>query len=230
MAIVTANELNTKFSNIVNDYISKGYNVRPLDTDQVILIKPNHKNGRDYVYGVLLETDDVTLADNGNIRATVANITVKKYSCIRNEYLLLSSEVYSNDNIVFSATYYRIPTNRSYIYDSHIRVDSVYTDDIKEYEAMYNLHTARYRDHHNGFNDDRLAYPCRYINKKSLTSKFIDNIMCRINNIKGFKRAHADCIDSIMLHNCGLNDINHKMYAEVNIKFNNKQLVLNINR
>lgn len=100
----------------------------------------------------------------------------------------------------------------------------VYTDDVNT--AINSLNLAMQRIENRPY-----GVKCYNTNVElnRLTPKFVDSIMKRINSIKGFKRAHADCITSVKLSNvyCYQSDSN-RLQAQVKYSFNGKDGIITL--
>lgn len=209
MTVFLKRDINAAFTNMMNKYLNDGYIVDMFGNTpahSVDLIKPYDKSH--FIRIWLLNTYehvDIPAFTNKYMSAEVLRLAAVKYN--------------SQDSVCFNvATIAALATECKVFY----KYDSIYVDSLEEFNTIYILKDYRIRNNIK----DKLKSSVRKIDKKSLTPKFIDGIMKRINNIKGFKRAHADCIDSVEV----LRDSSTgKRWARVFTTFNGKKNTIFIN-
>ena len=210
MTVFLKRDINVAFNNMMNKYLNDGYIVDMLGNTtahSVDLIKPYDKSH--FIRIWLLNTYehvDIPFFKNKYMSAEVLRLAAVKYNNI--------NDIQSN-----VATIATLATECKVFY----KYDDIYVDSLEEFNTILILRDYRIRN----AIKDKLKSSVRKIDKKSLTPKFIDSIMKRVNNIKGFKRAHADCIDSVEV----LRDSSTgKRWARIYTTFNGKKNTLFINR
>lgn len=207
MAIVTANHINSVFSNIINDYMNKGY-VISTDTmsgcfsGEICHIDLKHNDKPDEMIRVWL---------------------LKDYS----EKLQASHSYSYIDMITISARKYNLHSGRSHWYDNGEQIGTpvifykvkenekchAYTDSLDECKSIIDLREERFDRNY----IQRNVRKDLDLNKVSINVK--DLIINRIREVPGAKRAKGyDCIKRISLNK----DSNNRLYCESYWEFNNR--------
>lgn len=219
MAIVTIDGINDVINKIVADLTVKGYVISNFthggsysNTEgHLDMIKPNDKSHIIRIWAVtrVYDIDDKFYR---HIDATV--IRVSKYTQKDGFDGKCHSQTLwpNNGELLSESIFYRICDR------SECNGCKVYTDNLDEAKEILKIQHDRY---------------CSYVSKNDyyhsveiskLPASFIDNIMCRINAIRGFKRATASCIAKVIVGKgyCG------KMAADVYFSQNGKEGIIKL--
>lgn len=219
MAIVTIDGINDVINKIVADLTVKGYVISNFthggsysNTEgHLDMIKPNDKSHIIRIWAVtrVYDIDDKFYR---HIDATV--IRVSKYTQKDGFDGKYHSQTLwpNNGELLSESIFYRICDR------SECNGCKVYTDNLDEAKEILKIQHDRY---------------CSYVSKNDyyhsveiskLPASFIDNIMCRINAIRGFKRATASCIAKVIVGKgyCG------KMAADVYFSQNGKEGIIKL--
>lgn len=208
-------ELNNRFSNIIMGYINKGFKLSPLTHNGsfsrsgcYLDVKDPKEKG--YIYRIWMIDDDTALAQQRNVYVSTKILRVKKY-----KYDGKYTRTFWPDegDFVSEKIFYVVKAGKSF------------TDSVDEINDIYNLRNKR-RDLKPKDNNSDYTY-CRKIAINKLPEDFIDNIMEKINKIRGFKRASATCIKSVLLYkesyyNYSKRCTTYKLKGTVNYSFNGR--------
>lgn len=219
MAIVTVNNLNCVFNQTVVDIMAKGYIISNFthcgsysNTEgHLDMIKPNDKS---HIIRVWIVTRVYDIDDKFYRHIDTAVISVNRYT--RKDGFdgkCHSQTLWPNRGELLSEhIFYKICDR------SECNGCKVYTDNLDEAKKILKIQHDRY---------------CSYVNKNDyyhsieisrLPASFIDNIMFRINAIRGFKRATASCITKVIV---GKN-YGGKMAADVYFSQNGKEGIIKL--
>lgn len=219
MAIVTINGINEFINKIVADLTVKGYIISNFthggsysNTEgHLDMIKPNDKS---HIIRIWAVTRVYDIDDKFYRHIDTAVISVNRYT--RKDGFdgkCHSQTLWPNRGEVLSEyIFYKICDR------SECNGCKVYTDNLDEAKKILKIQHDRYCSYasKNGY------YHSIEISK--LPASFIDNIMCRINVIRGFKRATASCITKVIV---GKN-YGGKMAADVYFSQNGKDGIIKL--
>jgi len=203
-------ELNRRCNQVIKDYLNKGFEISPftlggsfsITRSYIDLYNPKEKN---YMYRIWFINSDVRI--NSDCYTDALILSVKKYNFNINKG---GRTMWPDEGEeVYKKIFYVVRYNRAY------------SDNPDEVMSIFNLNKARKELKRFNISDDNR----RFIKIQKLPESFIDHIMEKINSIRGFKRATASCIDSVMLYNeTRYNYIkSYKvMRCRIEYKFNNK--------
>lgn len=221
MAIVTVNNLNRIFNQTVVDIMEKGYIISQFTNDgsysntkgHLDMIKQNDKSHIIRIWIVTgIEDTDYRVYHHVD---TVA-IRVSKYTHKNGFDGRCCSQTLWPDHgeVLSERKFYKICDR------SEHKGGMVYTDNLDDAIKILNMQWDRYcsRD-----NDNKNNY-YHSIEIRKLPASFIDNIMHRINSIRGFKRATASCITKVIV---GKN-YSGKMAADVYYSQNGKDGIIKL--
>ena len=224
MAIVTVNNLNRIFNNTVVDIMNKGYIISQFTNDgrysysntegHLDMIKPNDKSHiiRVWVVTGIEDTDHRVYHHVDTIAIRVSKYTRKNGFDGR----CCSQTLWPDRGDVLSERKFYQICDRS----EH-KGRRVYTDNLDDAIKILNMRWDRYCSRDS--NDNKNNY-YHSIEISKLPASFIDNIMHRINSIRGFKRATASCITKVIVgkDRCG------KMSADVHYSQNGKNGIIKL--
>lgn len=175
-------ELNRRCNNIIKDYLDKGFELSPCTMggsysgrSYMDLYNPKEKN---CIYRIWFIDSDERVADCRYASTLVLH--VKKYiNTGRRPWPDEGEDVYKK-------VFYVVSFNKAY------------TEDKDELLSIIKLHKDRLESKKiSAYDEDNR----RIIKIQKLPESFIDHVMEKINNIRGFRRATASCINSVMLYN-----------------------------
>lgn len=232
MTIVTVNNLNRIFNNTVVDIMNKGYIISQFTNDgsysysntegHLDMIKPNDKSHiiRVWIVTGIEDTDHRVYHHVDTIAIRVSKYTRKNGFDGR----CCSQTLWPDRGDVLSERkFYQISERKFYqICDrSEHKGRRVYTDNLDDAMKILNMRWDRYCSRDS--NDNKNNY-YHSIEISRLPASFIDNIMHRINSIRGFKRATASCITKVIV---GKN-YSGKMSADVHYSQNGKNGIIKL--
>lgn len=185
MAFASKNDIFKKYTEIVSDYINKGYAIAPLSRCShgdmsVSMVDTVHK---DNIVCVWFDRNCERL-ELGSRFLTVDSIRVytKRYATDKN--LKYNRTLwYDEGDLIDKYTYYEV------------KYDKCYIDD---YIGILKIAALREARANNAKEKDDLLKE-RKLNIQNLSVDLIDYIMNRINCIRGFKKATASCINEVVL-------------------------------
>ena len=232
MTIVTVNNLNRIFNKTVVDIMNKGYIISQFTNDgsysysntegHLDMIKPNDKSHiiRVWIVTGIEDTDHRVYHHVDTIAIRVSKYTRKNGFDGR----CCSQTLWPDRGDVLSERkFYQISERKFYqICDrSEHKGRRVYTDNLDDAMKILNMRWDRYCSRDS--NDNKNNY-YHSIEISKLPASFIDNIMHRINSIRGFKRAMASCITKVIVgkDHCG------KMSADVHYSQNGKNGIIKL--
>lgn len=219
MAIVTINDLNNLINKTVVDFMRKGYAISQLTYDgsysntegHLDMIKPNDKS---HIIRIWVVTKVCDIDDKFYRHIDTAAIRISKYT--RKDGFdgkCHSQTLWPNHGEVLNEhIFYKICDR------SECGGCKVYADNLDEAKKILKIQRDRY---------------CSYVSKNDyyhsieisrLPASFIDNIMHRINSIRGFKRATASCITKVIVGK----DYGGKMAADVYYSQNGKYGIIKL--
>ena len=219
MTIVTVNDFNRIFNQTVVDIMAKGYIISQFTNDgsysntecHLDMIKPNDKSHIIRVWIVTgIEDTDYRVY---NHVYTVA-IRVSKYTHKNGFDGRCCSQTLWPDRgeVISERKFYQICDR------SERKCGSVYTDNLSDAMKILNMQWDRCCSH---VNKDNYSHS---VEISKLSANFIDNIMHRINSIRGFKRATASCITKVIVGK----DYGGKMTADVYYSQNGKDGIIKL--
>jgi len=199
-------ELNVRYSNFIKDYLNKGYVISPLTISNSFsgaksffdLTNPKEK-------GV---TYRVWTKDTHDTSHSFLKIEVRKYNRKTYPRTLRPDE----GDIVNEKSFFVVSEK------------GIYTDDENEIIQINKCRSDR-RKMSESLN--KVNFKTRNLRIDHLSADFIDNIMARINQVRGFKRANATCIKRVTLYKESYYDWSrykrvYKLKAHVSFSYNNK--------
>jgi hypothetical protein len=213
MTIINFNEIAKQYSNIVQDYLSKGYTIYPTSTKSFS--------------NVISYTDLMNLKDKSTITRVwlfndiFKNVTECSYSKIHTLKLRVTKYKMVNKVLSNGKTVLSVP--------ALTLLDPCCGTEITYEKTFYNISYKVYSDQLDEMNrvnrirNERSTYKCKtkeiYIAELSkLTPSLVDKIMSHINKVTEFKRATSTCITRVALGK----DYKGKSCAEVSYTFKNK--------
>jgi hypothetical protein len=209
------------YNEAIKSYTDKGWIISPSTmhgsytnvSGYTDLIKPGDKKN---ILRVFMSTD-YALVDNHY--HSILKILVKKYDWdgkfnSKNLWLDCGDPISCN-------TFYELRSDAS-----------AYTDSPDDIIKIRSIRDERYNNNRSLSRSRNDVYTLNKINK--LSANFIDNIMERINAVRGFKRATASCIKEICLYkvdgmyNYATRKRDKVLRASVSYSFNGKSGILYI--
>lgn len=209
---LTQIELDSLFTSIVQNYISKGYIITTdhsgssfVDISLYIdLYNRFHKNE---IIRIFMKSSTEKISEQ-NFYTDVKTIIVRKYNVkYQHEQTLWPSE----GEVISERKFYAI------------RLDKYYSDNKDDVLNSYKKSCTR--EDARRITDE--SYEKHFFKISDLPDHFIDNIMVKINEIYGFGRATSSCIDSIYTYKVSRYNRNtgktvERLQACVNFCFNSK--------
>lgn len=216
MTIVTVNDLNRLFNQTVVDIMAKGYIISQFTNDgsysntegHLDMIKPNDKSHIIRVWIVTgIEDTDYRVYHHVD---TIA-IRVSKYTRKNGFDGRCCSQTLWPDrgDVLSERKFYQICDR------SEHKGRMVYTDNLDDAIKILNMRWDRYCSRDS--NDNKNNY-YHSIEISKLPASFIDNIMHRINSMRGFKRATASCITKVIVGKDYSGKITANVYYSQNCK------------
>ena len=219
MAIVTINDLSNLINKIVVDFMGKGYAISQLTHDgsysntegHLDMIKPNDKS---HIIRIWVVTRVCDIDDKFYRHIDTAAIRISKYT--RKDGFdgkCHSQTLWPNRGEVLNErTFYKICDR------SECGGCKVYADNLDEAKKILKMQWDRC------CNDVSKRNYSHSVEISKLSASFIDNIMHRINSIRGFKRATASCITKVIVGK----DYGGKMAADVYYSQNGKDGIIKL--
>lgn len=221
-------EVDIAFTNIIKSYLDQGFVVSTRTANgsysdaelYVDMIKGDLKKG-DPIYRIwkLVSrnevVDEIPSKRSFEKHWDVINIVVKRYT-----FDGTSTYWFNYGDVISEKKFYIISR------------DKIVTDDVNDVVNVWKLRLQRWENSYNNNylsgNERNNPDHSRYIKLENLPAKFIDNIMKRINKIRGFKKAKPSCIDLVQLYNsaeynCFYGKSTSKLKAAVRFTFNGKR-------
>lgn len=222
MAIVTVNDFNRIFNKTVVDIMEKGYIISQFTHDgsysntecHLDMIKPNDKS---HIIRVWIVTDIEDIDYRVCHHVYTVAIRISKYTQKDGFDGRCCSQTLWPDRgeVLSERKFYQICDR------SERKCGTVYTDNLGDAMKILNMQWDRYCSRDN--NDNKNNY-YHSIEISKLSANFIDNIMLRINSIRGFKRATASCITKVVVGK----DYGGKMAADVYYSQNGKDGIIKL--
>jgi hypothetical protein len=218
MSIFTAKEIANQFNEAVMFFIERGYIISPFTENgsysntktHIDLIKPNDNS---HILRVWMVEETLKVGKDWWQKVDVVGPRVKKYmngigydGKVAKEQTLWPGK----GVVVYEKLFYMFKERNG---------NKVFSDDLDEATRLVNLALDRMMNQpvDNPFNYGRR------IAKEKLPSNFIDGIMRRINSKPGFKRAHANCIDTIQIYK-----YDNKLKADIKYNYNGKTGIITL--
>jgi hypothetical protein len=209
--IITTPDIVNYFNDTISDFVGNGYIISPFnmcgsytnDNAFIDLIKPNDNS---HIIRIWFCNNHFTRS-NPYCYMDTKNILVKKY---------INGIHFNNDDLNCKLTLWpsegKLISEKIFYNFANRKNRKIYSDSKDEAIRFTNIHRKRYHNHHvEPFRKDITD-----INK--LPSKFIELIMNRINSIRGFKQAKANCINKVTMFQS-----DGKFKSHVTYEFNGKQ-------
>jgi hypothetical protein len=221
MAVFTVKNIISEYNSVISSYIKSGYVLSPFTyngsftksicyTDLVLL------NDSSHILRVWLDEVDVRVGDSYSYTLS----TVKKLGIVVRKY---SNDSQRNKSCTHRTLWpdYGDIVYEKYFYDfnSYSHNVPVYTDSLEEVDKIFNKRNERLKP-------VSRSKCSNSIELSKLPDSFIDNIMDRINKIRGFKRADATCIKKVSLYK--INSVNSRLRARVEVEFNSKRALIDL--
>lgn len=223
MSVFCMRQIVGLYNEVIKSYTDKGWIISPTTMNggytsvsgYTDLIKPGNKKD---ILRVFMSTD-YTLVDNHY--CSILKISVKKYDWngkFDSKNLWLDC-----GNLISCSTFYELKSDAL-----------AYTDSPDDIIKIRSIRDERYNNNKSLSRNRNDVYTLNKINK--LSANFIDNIMERINAVRGFKRATASCIKEICLYkvdgmyNYTTGKRDKVLRASVSYNFNGKSGTLFIGR
>jgi hypothetical protein len=207
MTVINFNQINQRFTNEVLCYINKGYVISTNTmggtsgecATYVDLVNPADKS-----YLLRVWKERVRTSSN----EYVVLIQINKYTKEDGYEIDRYSALYSDDGaVVNKIKYYEIN-----------RQKGIFTDSKEEFEGILCKQNER-------FTRKYCTQKCtKEINLFNLPHMFIDDIIERIRQVYGCKRANGSCIKSVKMSK----DHKNKLYAIVSYKCGNHEGTINL--
>lgn len=212
-------KLNSQFNKVIAEYLSKGFELSPFTQGgsfsnseaHMDIVDPKDKK---HVYRVWIVRGSAQLDDSCRYSyADTMNIKVKRYDYDKRHPRTL----WPDDGETISEKVFYI-----------IKSGKAYTDSIEEAceinRKRNNRYNAKSVKPDMSYDDDNYR---RSLPIEKLPENFIDNIMAKINRIRGFKRASATCIKDVSLYKerryrYSYNKYHYDLKAQVHYSFNGK--------
>jgi len=180
-------ELNVRFSNLIKDYLNKGYVISPFTSkwhvispftigDGFSLVNPKEKN---VIYRVWLKTASLSTYSKD---LELLKIEVRKY----NRKVFCGTLQPDEGDIVNEKSFFVVSEKGVYT-DSEDEITRINKCRSDRRALQESLERSFFKN-------------SRYLEVDKLPADFIDSIMVRINRVRGFKRANATCIKTVNLY------------------------------
>ena len=200
---IYSNTIDRTYSDLISDYIKKGYIVTPTIVDRyrrgtntgcansIELINPKIKNK---VIRIFVDRDD-EMAHVGSMHTyvTYMHIYAKQYNYTSKDRKNNKTLWHDEGDLVFDKKYYCIPNSNAY------------TETLDEIAMIYMIRENRAKQHRESKLKENVF---KWINLSDLKPETIDSIMARINRMHGFKAATASCIQKIGIRNISVYNYN----------------------
>ena len=213
MSVYTTKDLTKEFNSVVKRFMNDGYILSPFTVsgmygNTVSYVDMINEDDKDNILRIWLIDEHETIDNKYYTTISVAGVRVNKYK-VDEDFTKKQSLWPNNGETVYEKLFYMFKEQRTHS-NNFIKI---YTDSVEEAVKYINIGIERYSD--KSLNNKR----ARVISVDKLPSKFVDRVMKKINAVRGFKRANALCITSVVF---GKNDYN-ELTAKVDYSFNNKQ-------
>jgi hypothetical protein len=184
MTILTANGFVKLYNDMINSYIAQGWLISPVTMNgsytytkgYIDLVNPNKKA---IIRAFVLEKWE--RLDNINSYTYTTRITFREFPW---------NGLYTPQNIYLDRAAVVLSDNMFINIDDN---KHIYTDSLDEYKRICDIRSKREAIKQENTN-------IKSFEIKKLSNKFIDSIMERVNNIRGFKNATVSCINSIIMY------------------------------
>lgn len=212
--IILASNIIKSFNSVIADFIKDGYVISPLSmkgsyTSAESFVDLIHGDNTDHIIRVWLCENSMTPVATSYRYIRTKSIVVKKYD-LKNKAnindISWPSTLWPNEGILTKEIKYYEFANRGY--------QSVYTDSLDEATSYFNIQSDRRSRRYTNFNYQLYR---KDVSVDKLPVKFVSNIMNRIHEIRGFKRATKDCINKVTVIK-----ENGKFKSTVQYSFNGK--------
>lgn len=218
--IILSSSIIKSFNAIIADYLKDGYMISPFSmrgsyTDAESFVDLVRCDKIDHIIRVWLSENRMVKVNTSYRYTRIKSISVKRYNFEREASIndiTWPHTLWLNEGILIKEVKYYAFANRG--------DKSVYTDSLDEVTAYFNLQSNRYSSRKAIFNNQ--AY-VKDITADKLPNKFVDHIMDRIHEIRGFKRATKDCINKVTV----IRD-NERFKSIVQYSFNGKTGFINL--
>lgn len=213
MSVYTTKDIIKEFNSVVTRFMNDGYMLSPFTVsgiygDAKSYVDMINENDKDNILRVWLIDERETIDNKYYTIIPVSGIRVKKYK-VDEDFSKKQSLWMDKGELVYEKLFYKFKEQRTHS-NNFIKL---YADSVEEAVKYINIGIERYSD--KSLNNKQ----ARVISVDKLPSKFIDRVMKKINAVRGFKRANALCITSVVF---GKNNYN-ELTAKVDYSFNNKQ-------
>lgn len=222
MTIYTVSDIDRVYNDTVVNYMNKGYIISPFtrgdgtqhSEDHIDMIKPNDKSHLIRIW-LTSGTDSINVKGHGYI--DTISIHVNKYTSRCGGLRTIN-----HAQVLWPDCGEKISDCKFYLICSRpgLRETKAYVDNIEEAKQILEMQWKRYCD--------KCNYSYNYhreVAVNTLSSNFIDNIMKRINAIKGFKRATASCLKDVVIDR----KCNGHVVAAIHYSYNNKNGTICLN-
>ena len=211
MAVVSIKDVVSYYNSVIKSFMDQGYVISPTTmyggyrgvygyTDLVNITK---KKSFLRIFLIQEYCSDGPYYDYGNYHYYMIRIIAKKYEWDGKIKCMMSANP-DFGKLLSEKCFYQIKENRAY------------TETLDELKQISELRSKR-----RAYNREEV-YPKKSYKINKLSADFIDSIMERINNIHGFKRATASCIEDVRSYVYEGIKGNTKFKGEVIFKFNDR--------
>lgn len=219
MTIYTVSDIDRVYNDTVVNYMNKGYVVSPFthsgsvsgSESHIDMIKPNDKSHLIRIW-LISGTDSINV--KGNCYIDTISICVNKYTYKFGGFRSINytQSLWPDCGETISDCKFYLICSRP-----ELRETKAYVDNIEEAKQILEMQWKRYCDKCNNAKNYH-----REVAVNTLSPKFIDNIMERINAIKGFKRATASCLKDVVIDR----KWNGHMVAAIHYSYNDKNGIM----
>lgn len=194
--IILASNIIKSFNSVIADFIKDGYVISPFSmkgsyTSAESFVDLIHSDNIDHIIRVWLRESHMTPVNTSYRYIHTKSIIVKKYEFkhkVKINSVAWPHTLWPNEGILIKEIKYYEFANRG--------DQTIYTDSLDEATAYFNIQSDRYSSRHTNFNYQLYR---KDISVDRLPVKFMSNIMDRIHEIRGFKRATPDCISNVTI-------------------------------
>lgn len=224
--IFTLNKIHNEIlSKAIDKYIKDGYKLL-VDLDdsftpsvKLALAKPKDNSIIKIYFGREVESSDKL-----NRRYNVYKLNIIK--CVlkdRYNFLRYINDGFRNLNLFFNACDL-VESHKFYEISNKGNCLSglVFTDSFDEFVDIFNKRVTRYGYKYYKQLLDSKPYTQVKVKLEDLSPKFVDHLMERVNNIRGFKNANATCIKSVYVQSTYVRDSSNRRHLIIDIN-NGKQ-------
>ena len=215
MAIFCMKDIISYYNSVIKEFMDKGFIISPSTTNggylhvsgYTDLVNPKDKKT---IIRVFLTHDNLPIRQTDHcFYCDVMRVVANKYEW--NGTYTSKSLWLDYDNITLS-------TKSFY----HIKQNTVYTDSEDELISIYELRKSR---NQNKTENDSV----KTFKLNQCSADFVDRIMCRVNSIRGFKRATASCITKIIAYRESPYYSNVPKYqGEITVSFNGRHAYIHL--